>query len=264
LLEQHKIESAFFSVLNDLEEYLENLTLVGGWIPYIYSHYLWKKKSIKIITTVDIDFGFGDIQGAKKRKTIFDKLSTLDYSERHLEIGKMYPVVLYKEGKIPVEFITYPEISRNAIDNLIGRQININKVNRFDFLLNHRCKVNISDDRRKAKYEVYCPRPSAFLYHKGATFLDREDELKRAKDLHYMYFILRYAPDEDAIFKEVEQYRDMEYFVETPENLYKYFNRKTSKGCLLVEKEHGPDEFIRDLRNDIFERFSKFIEIVRE
>ena len=237
--------------------------LVGGWIPHIYSNYLWKKKPIKIITTVDIDFGFGDIQGKKKRKTIFDKLSTLDYSEHHIEIGKMYPVVLYKEGKIPVEFITYPEISRDAIDNLIGRQININKVDKFDFLLNHRCKVNISDNRRKAKYEIYCPCPSAFLYHKGATFSDRVGELKQAKDLHYMYFILRHAPDEDAIFKEVEQYRGMGYFADAPENLYKYFNRKTSKGCLLVEKEHGPDEFIRDLRNDIFERFSKFIAIVR-
>ncbi|MBN1274224.1 MAG: hypothetical protein JXB26_18330 [Candidatus Aminicenantes bacterium] len=263
MLEQHKIESAFFSVLNDLKEYLEHLTLVGGWIPYIYSNSLWKKKSIKIITTVDIDFGFGEIQGAKKKKTIFDKLSTLDYSERHTEIGKMYPVVLYKAGKIPVEFITYPEISRNTIDNLIGRQININIVERFDFLLNHRCKVNISDDRRKVKYGIYCPRPSAFLYHKGATFLDREDELKQAKDLHYMYFILRHAPDEDKILEEVEQYRDKGYFLDTPENLYKYFNRKTSKGCLLVEKEHGPDEFVRDLRNDIFERFSKLIAVVR-
>ncbi|MFO7890383.1 MAG: GSU2403 family nucleotidyltransferase fold protein [bacterium] len=263
MFEQHKLESAFFSVLNDLKEYLENLTLVGGWVPYIYSNYLWKKRPKKIITTVDIDFGFGDIQGVKKKKTVFDKLSALDYSERHLEIGKMYPVVLYKGGKIPVEFITYPEISRDAIDNLIGRQININKVDRFDFLLNHRCKVDISDDRRKAEYEIYCPRPSAFLYHKGATFLDREDELKRAKDLHYMYFILRHVPDEAAIFKEVEQYRDKGYFVDTPENLYKYFNRKTSKGCLLVEKEHGPDEFIQDLRNDILEKFSKFIAIVR-
>ncbi len=217
-----------------------------------------------MITTVDIDFGFGDIQGVKKRKTIFEKLSTLDYSERHLEIRKMYPVVLYKKGNIPVEFITYPEISRNAIDNLIGRQINVNKVIRFDFLLNHRCKVKISDERRKAEYEIYCPRPSAFLYHKGATFLDREDELKRAKDLHYMYFILRHAPDEDAIFKEAAQYRDMGNFKDIPENLYEYFNRKTSQGCLLVEKENGPDEFIRDLRNDIFERFSKFIAVTRE
>lgn len=123
MFEQQKIEPAFFSVLSDLEEYLDNLTLVGGWITYIYSNYLWKKKPIKIITTVDIDFGFGDTQSAKKKKTIFDKLSTLDYSEHHVEIEKMYPIVLYKDGKIPVEFITYPEISRNAIDNLIGRQV---------------------------------------------------------------------------------------------------------------------------------------------
>ncbi|MFW6173844.1 MAG: GSU2403 family nucleotidyltransferase fold protein [Elusimicrobiota bacterium] len=263
LIEQRKIESAFFNVLNDLREYLYNLTLVGGWVPYIYSTYLWKKKPIKIITTVDIDFGFGDFKGKKYQKTIFEKLSSLDYSEHHIEIGKIYPVVLFKEGKIPVEFITYPDIGRNTIENLIGIQININKVDGFDFLLNHRCKIKISTGGRKAEYEIHCPIPSAFLYHKGATFLDREDELKQAKDLHYMYFILRYAPDADSILKEIKQYSNKGYFEDISEKLYKYFGRKSGKGCLLVEKEHGSDEFIEDLRKDIFERFSKLIDIIR-
>ena len=70
-----------------------------------------------------------------------------------------------------------------------------------------------------------------------------------------MYFILRYAPDRDTILKEITQYYKQGYFKDVPKNLSSYFERKTSKGCLMVEKENGPDEYIDDLRQDIFERF---------
>ena len=37
-----KIENVFFNVLEDIHDYLPDLTLVGGWMPYIYSNFLWK------------------------------------------------------------------------------------------------------------------------------------------------------------------------------------------------------------------------------
>jgi len=52
-----KIESVFFNVLEDISDYLPDLTLVGGWMPYIYSNFLWKKTVKNPVTTVDIDFG---------------------------------------------------------------------------------------------------------------------------------------------------------------------------------------------------------------
>ena len=109
-------------------------------------------------------------------------------------------------------------------------------------------------------HRIHCPKPSAFLYHKTATFIDRDDEQKQAKDLHYMYFILRHAPDIDTILKEIIQYNKQGDFKEIHENLSRYFDRKTSKGCLMVEKENGPDEYIDDLRQDIFERFKNLQE----
>jgi len=58
LINLGKIESVFFSVLEDLRDYLGDLTLVGGWMPYVYSRFLWNNLTVKEITTVDIDFGF--------------------------------------------------------------------------------------------------------------------------------------------------------------------------------------------------------------
>lgn len=38
-------------------------------------------------------------------------------------------------------------------------------------------------------------------------------------------------------------------------NIGRYFSAPDSEGPVLVEQENGPDEFIADLRRDIFERF---------
>jgi len=112
-------------------------------------------------------------------------------------------VVLYKEGKVRLDFIAPPTIEKNTIEKIVGTQIDINKIEKFDFLLKYRIIVDIKN--KKEIYTVHCPKASAFLYHKSATFIDREDEQKQAKDLHYMYFILRYAPDTDTILKEINR-----------------------------------------------------------
>ena len=85
--------------------------------------------------------------------------------------------------------------------------------------------------------------------------MDREDEQKQAKDLHYMYFVLRYAPDIDLIHKELIQYKKKGYLKNISSNLNEYFGRKSSLGCIMVEKENGPDDYVDDLREDIYTRF---------
>ena len=262
MIEFDKIESVFFKVLEDLKDYLDSLTLVGGWMPYVYARFLWDNLVVKPVTTADIDFGFGEGKAKVYTKTIFQTLSPLDYTERHPRMDRIYPVVLYKEGKIPVEFITFPEINKDVVEKLVGSEISVNKIDKFDFLLKYRISVDIRNKSKKRKYKIYCPKPSAFLYHKGATFIDREDEQKQAKDLHYMYFILRYATDIEAIFKEIAQYKKKGYFKNIKINLDRYFGKKSSKGCILVEKENEPDEYIEDLRQDIYDRFKKLRELL--
>ena len=101
------------------------------------------------------------------------------------------------------------------------------------------------------------------MYHKGATFIYRENKEKQAKDLYYMYFILRYVPDIDSILREVSQYREKGYLMDVPDNINKFFERVSSQGCLLIEEENGPDEYIRDVRQDIFDRFKTLKEALQ-
>lgn len=256
-----KIEAVFFSVLEDINDYLPDLTLVGGWMPYVYSNYLWKTSIRNAVTTVDIDFGVDQSVSKDYSKTIFETLSSLNYSERHLKMDRMFPVVLYKE-KVPVEFITYPSVDIKAIEKMVGQQMQINRIDKFDFLLQHRMSIGVQ--AKKKSYLLNCPKPSAFLYHKGATFIDRENKEKQAKDLYYMYFILRYAPNVDEILKEVSQYKKKGYLPSVTNNVNKFFERVSSQGCLLIEQENGPDEYIHDVRQDIFERFKDLGEVLQK
>jgi len=257
-----RLELLFFEVLQDLKDYLDDLVLVGGWLSYIYPKFLWHNFEVKAVTTVDIDFGFGGNKIKPHSKTIFEVLSSLNYRERHLHIGKIYPVVLYKLGEIPIDFITSLNTKDKLTKELVGRQISINKIDKFDFLLDNKIPIKIRAKREKPGYIIQCPKPSAYLYHKGSTFIDREGELKKAKDLYYMYFILRYTPNLDIILGEVADYKKKGYFIDISKNIKKYFERKTSKGCLMIEKENGSDEFIDDLKQDIFERFNKLLEFL--
>jgi len=257
-----KIEAVFFNVLEDISDYLPDLTLVGGWMPYIYSNFLWKTSVRNPVTTADIDFGVDQSVAGDYSKTIFETLSSLDYKERHFKMDRPFPVVLYKE-KVPVEFITYPTVDIKAIEKMVGQQIQINKIDKFDFLLKHRISINVQGKQKDKSYLINCPKPSAFLYHKGATFIYRENKERQAKDLYYMYFILRYAPDIDLILKEVSQYREKWYLMDVPGNIDKFFERVSSQGCLLIEEENGSDEYIHDVRQDIFDRFNGLKEALK-
>lgn len=256
LVDNTKVEDIFFRILDDLNEYLGDLTLVGGWLAYVYARFLWNNLNVSPVTTVDVDFGISRTSPRVHGQTIFQILSRLDYTERHLSMDRMYPVVLFKEGKVRIDFISSYDISRDIVEQFIGVQMSISKLKDFDFILQKRIPIEIENRKSNKAYSLYCPSPAAFVYHKAGTFIDREDELKQAKDLFYIYFVLRYAPDVDSILKEVRGFFKEGHLPQAAENLKKYFERRSSQGCLMVEKENGPDEFIEDLREDVFQKFA--------
>ena len=71
MTEIENIEIIFFKVLENLKEYLADLTLVGGWLPYVYAKFLWDNLAVKPITTTDIDFGLHPAKIKVHPKTIF-------------------------------------------------------------------------------------------------------------------------------------------------------------------------------------------------
>lgn len=78
-------------VLRDIEEFLPYLVLVGGWVPLLYSRYLWKIKQEPPLT-IDIDFGFKDTV-YRGKDTVADRMIKKKYGEHHVEMGRETPFV---------------------------------------------------------------------------------------------------------------------------------------------------------------------------
>ena len=120
-------ESDFFGVLADLENYLPELTLVGGWVPYVYANFMWCNPAARPIFTSDVDWGVEPGGAQPDRRTVFEVLSALKYSERHLEIGKMDPVVLYRNNKTRLDFITSLVGPEGACAGVLGREVAVSR-----------------------------------------------------------------------------------------------------------------------------------------
>lgn len=261
-----EFELIFFKVIEDLKDYLPSLILVGGWLPYVYVKYLWKNLTVYPIATVDIDFGFEEPRGELPDKTIFQTLSRLDYREQHYKMDRPYPVVLLAESedqsiRMPVEFITTIDTPKESVEHLIGRQILVNRIENFEILLEDPVAIEVMNDliQSRPRYTLNVSRPESFCFHKGVTFVLREGESEKSKDLYYLYYILRFYPAIEKLYENLRAYRKRKDFPAFVGNLMEYFSRPTSQGCLWVEKENGPDEYIVDLRNDIFQRFRELI-----
>ena len=252
--DKNDFESDLFGVLDDLSGYLSDLTLVGGWVPYIYARFLWRSTGATPVFTSDVDLGLLPDRAQAHKKTIYETLLSLNYAERHLELGKDQPVVFYRKNKTRLDFIAPIGGGDSVVKRLLGREISLNRLEDFDFLINNVMEIPVK--RHGREYALRCPRPAAFVLHKCATFTDRDDRQKMGKDLYYAYFVLRHAPNPEELAAEIRGYGKEMVFAKASANIKEYFGGEGGRGCMMIEKEYGPDEYLEDLHGDINSRFA--------
>ena len=249
-------EKLLIKVIDDLSDFLPYLVLVGGWVPYLYAKYIWKNTPRLAVTTTDIDFGVGDKE-FKGSDSVASYVKKLGYGERHVSMDRMtpfVPVVKDSSGslKAEIEFITDPEVPKKIIYQVVGREIEINEIENFNLLLKSVITVTIE------KHKVRIPAEPMFVFHKLLTFVQRENKEKLKKDLYYVYYMLRFSPSKEELFNKVNLLiENKEQGKSVKRNILKYFGGVDSEGPFLVEQENGPDEYVYELKQDIFEKFNK-------
>jgi len=249
-------EKLLIKVMDDLADFLPFLVLVGGWVPYIYARYIWKNVPNLAVTTSDIDFGVG-IQGFDGKDTVAFRVQRLGYGERHVSMDRMTPFVpIVKDAtgglKSEVEFITDPKVPIEIVNKIVGQEIKINKIEHFSLLLE---SVIIA---RVGERDVLMPTESMFVFHKLLTFVDRQNKEKLKKDIYYVYYMLRFCPKKERLVDDVlALIKKRKEGNRVKQNLDEYFSSMDSKGPLFIKEENGPDAYIDDLNQDIFERFNR-------
>ncbi|OGQ35504.1 MAG: hypothetical protein A3F16_01085 [Deltaproteobacteria bacterium RIFCSPHIGHO2_12_FULL_43_9] len=256
-------EKLLIKVIDDLADFLPYLVLVGGWVPYIYARYIWKNVPNLVVTTSDIDFGVG-VQGFDGKDTVASRVQKLGYGERHVSmdrINSFVPIVKDTVGnlKAEVEFITDSKVPRKVVNKIIGQEIKVNKIEHFGLLLESVIMVKV-DGR-----EIQMPTESMFTFHKLLTFVQRQNKEKLKKDLYYVYYMLRFCPKKEQLVDDVLSIiKSRKEGKPVNQNLNEYFSSVDSKGPLFVEEENGPDAYIDNVRQDIFERFNRIRQGIAE
>lgn len=257
----NNFEQALYKALTDLKSFLLQLVLVGGWVPHVYQKWVWKDIIVAPHFTTDVDFGVPSNCKATGQN-IYQTLSGLHYPERHLRMDRLTPVVpQIKTGKdapaIPLEFLCDQMQNIEAIKKFIGPEIQINALPHFDLLLSDLVTVPIQI--RNNTLQLRIPSESIFILHKLITFQLRDTTSKAAKDLYYVYYMLRFSPHMQEIVQAMRGYHSKPEWKMVKAGLQKYFADEDSEGPILVEREFGTDSLINNLRRHILETFKQLL-----
>lgn len=261
-----KFEKAFLNVMYSFRHYLRHLVLVGGWVPYLYSKYLWKNLSVFPVSTLDIDIGIEEVKPYWKDNSLFNKFKNLGYELEPIYEKEPYPLVpiyIDKEKKLlmRIEFITSFYVSDDTINRFVGKEIAVHRIDEFEWLLGETIELKIPYKRNIIKLKL--PQPYVFLFHKGLTFNMREDDVKKAKDLYYLYYVLRFCPDYEKLINEIKLLENKEGFYIFIKNIKEVFSSEISDGPMKIESISGFDPYISSLRKDAYIRVQKFIKDLR-
>lgn len=257
-----EFEEAFLRIMFDLRQYLCHFVLVGGWVTYLYSKYLWKNLSVLPVSTLDIDIGIEEVKPAWKDKSLFSKFKNLRYTLEPIYAKEKIPLVpVYEDRKrnlqMRVEFITSFYVSDDTVNHFLGKEIAIHRIEEFEWLLSNVIELKIPFKKQAIKLNL--PQPHIFLFHKGLTFTMREDEIKEAKDLYYLYYVLRFYPNYEELVNNIKPLKREKIFGVFIQNLKEAFNSEVSDGPLKIESISGFDPYILSMRKDAYLRVQKFI-----
>jgi hypothetical protein len=263
LLELARLESLFLDALSPLSSYLKDIIVVGGWCPYLYAKYLWKLKLPAIPTTTDIDLGVLETGPHNFSLTIYDTLK-----QKGLEVSRIYddedfPIeFIKKEGEVALklEFITSFFTSDDTLNRFLGDKLACNRIEAFELLLQHTIKLEVPYQGKQ--FVLQAPDPAVFLYHKGITFVMREEPYKLEKDLFYVYFILRYVPQRKELLATIENLKKDEYYEAFKENLTNYLSDYSKPGFRIIRKFLAGTEDERTIYTTIRDEFRDLLQII--
>ncbi len=235
-----------FRTLWILREYLSEIVLGGGWVPFIYYHYLLKNKSIDPVRTYDIDLLVNTRIPVLGSKTIDELLLEAGLKSAFKTIST--PPIIHYEGKIQdyeveIEFLTDQRGSSEDIVVEVQKGLHAEALRYISVATENIIKIEIDDfitEDGIQKIEVQVPSPAAYIFHKGLVFRKRREEVKKAKDLYYIFNILLHCEEIrteiNAGLNELKN-KYPTWFNRFERNLDEYFSGVESDGVKFVSDQ---------------------------
>jgi len=266
-------KTAFLKTLWILRDYLSVMVIGGGWVPFLYYHYLLADKSRKPIRTRDIDILVDIDLPVIGSKTVDQLLMEAGLKPKFKSLN--IPPVIHYEGtidgqEVEIEFLTDQRGAKEDVVIEVQSGLHAEALRFVSIPIEHTIELTIDDFQIGRKYQplrVKVPSPEAFVFHKGLIFERRKDKLKKAKDLYYIFDILANCPElREQITKGLKGFENKypSWFFRFIKNLHKNFSDLISDGIILVLSQRPIGTF-PELTNEQFKQyvlgiFQEFIE----
>lgn len=199
----------FYELVELLHPYLGQIVIIGGWAMYVYRVFLDPSGPMPM-TTSDLDIAAPgplkpsgsdvDLAAGGPIKASVPSIEDL-FEKKGYELvpfsGNEPAITKFeKKGEPEVEFLL-PLKGQGGNDSM-RLQGNIVAVCKryLDVVVQNPVRVDISAaiGKTPGSLAIRVPMPSAYLFHKGLSFVQRSDKVKKSKDLAYMFELMNNFP----------------------------------------------------------------------
>jgi len=251
--------------LDTLKPYLEEIVIVGGWVPFLYRKYGEIPARHPSVRTTDIDIAVPRQVPAKGRPTVDDLLSKAGYTVKLF--GSDSPPIVKYELATPateIEFIT-SEIGKPGKPAIFVQPGLIAQALRYvQILIENTKQIAINDSISGVNVNslIRVPSPAAFIFQKALTLPQRR--LKAAKDLYYIFDLLDSTTEMQSLIPAEIRLLQAQYatkwFRSAIRNLERYFPGSGGEGPALVATQYTGDMSTETFRNYTQRIFRDLIE----
>lgn len=244
----------FFATLKLLREYLPEIVIGGGWVPFLYYRYYVGDRLHMPVLTKDIDFMVKHRLPKTGLKTIDQILTDANLTAEFKTLDT--PPIVHYEGKIggaavEIEFLTDQTGSNSEVVLEVQKGLHAEALRYVSIITENVLQLTLIDEDflpAKSELVVQVPTPAAYIFQKGLAFTRRRDKTKAAKDMYYLFDILSGLPQ---LRSEIEtdfgmfSKRHARWFQTFIRNLLNFFDSSDGEGSLYFLMGSGQDNLLK-------------------
>lgn len=259
------VDHQLLATLTALGDYLEDVVLVGGWVPHIYSLMWPSERPISLRRTFDVDAAVQaglPVRGGSRLDAQLERHGYVVHLGGISGPAAQIFVNPENEDLLEIEFLC-PLAGAGQVPTLqIQEGVVAQALRYLNILLDDVIPVTLGGQVRggdTVKLRIRVPTPGAFIYHRGLAFVDRNRPRMRGKDLYYVYEIWINQPRlRDDIVRQIAKLRDRyptRWYRRFRANLEEQFSSDVAEGVLLVTEQYNPPEPTELAHQRIYQAF---------
>jgi hypothetical protein len=205
-MEFSRYEPAFRRIIFELRPYLDDLVIIGGWVPYLYKRYGgFREWRANTSLTAEVDVLVDRLLRPAERPSIPEILRRAGFKPSEEEGGLAVWEGDVREGE-KIEFLVAHEGTSRQLDTVVPvtAQAGMGAIplGGLEFMRRFRQKLRVPvlAGGGETFLEIWVPTLGAYTVNKASTFFARREHPgggnpKRAKDLLYLRDLMAAGPD---------------------------------------------------------------------